>query len=64
MLHDVENILDKFKISDEIATEERERCRDSITEYSYIFSKSSADLGTTDRVRHRIDLQDETPLKQ
>ena len=62
--HDVQNILDKVKMSDEITTEERERCRDLITEYSDIFSKRATDLGTTERVGHCIDLQDETPFKQ
>ena len=60
----VRNILDKIKISGEIVTEERERCKDLVREYSDIFSKSATDLGTTYRVRHRIDLQDETPFKQ
>lgn len=35
----MQNILDKANISDEIATEERERWSDLITEYSDIFLK-------------------------
>lgn len=32
--------------------------------FSDIFPKVDTDVGTTDRVKHRIDLEDATPFKQ
>lgn len=61
---DVQLVLDKVKISKEITTSEQQQCRELITEFSDIFSKSDTDVGTTDRVKHRIDLEDKTPFKQ
>lgn len=61
---DVQLVLDKVKISKEITTREQQRCRELITEFSDIFSKGDTDVGTTDRVKHRIDLEDTTPFKQ
>lgn len=61
---DVQLVLDKVKIFTEITTKEQQQCRELITEFSDIFSKSDTDVGTTDRVKHRIDLEDTTPFKQ
>lgn len=61
---DVQLVLDKVKISKEITTREQQRCRELIMEFSDIFSKGDTDVGTTDRVKHRIDLEDTTPFKQ
>lgn len=61
---DVQLVLDKVKISKEITTREQQQCRELITEFSDIFSKSDTDVGTTDRVKHRIDLEDTTPKQR
>lgn len=61
---DVQLVLDKVKISTEITIREQQQCRELITEFSDIFSKGDTDVGTTDRVKHCIDLEDTTPFKQ
>ena len=61
---DVRQILDQVNISKDVTIEEQNGCKDLISEFSDIFSKSSTDIGTTDKVKHRIDLHDDTPFKQ
>jgi hypothetical protein len=40
-----------------------DNCKDLILQYKDIFSKRDHDLGHSDRVRHRIDMVDETSFK-
>jgi hypothetical protein len=61
---DVQQILDLVNISKDVTIEEPNGCKDLISEFSDIFSKSSSDTGTTDMVKHGIDLHDDTPFKQ
>ena len=44
--------------------DERQACRDLVESYQDIFSTGYLDIGTTDRVKHRIELSDEKPFKQ
>lgn len=61
---DLKNIYDKIKISPDVTEEEEHQCKDLVSEYPDIFSTSSTDIGTTDKVKHRIELYDTTPFKQ
>lgn len=57
-------ILDKVSISDSLTDSEKQECQRLIAEYQDIFSTSSIDIGSTDKVQHHIELTDPTPFKQ
>lgn len=57
-------ILDKVSISDSLTDSEKQECQGLIAEYQDIFSTSSIDIGSTDKVHHHIELTDPTPFKQ
>jgi len=46
------------------ASEEVTEVENMILRWSHIFSKDSTDIGKTDVLKHRIDLKDETPVKE
>lgn len=60
----LEGILSKIHIPDDITDEERQACVYLVESYQDIFSTSDTDIGTTDKVKHRIELSDEHPFKQ
>ena len=43
--------------------EQKQKARDLIKEYSFLFAMSSLDLGRTNIVKHKIELTDYTPIK-
>jgi hypothetical protein len=47
----------------DVTIEEQNGCKDLISDFSDIFSKSSSDIGTTDKGKHRTDLHDNAPFK-
>jgi hypothetical protein len=53
-------VLSEVSISPNVNTEGNQTCKDLIKDYLDIFSKSSS----TDKVRHRIELDDHTLFKQ
>ena len=61
---DKQSILDKVKLSSAVTQKEEERCKDLITEFSDVFSINSTDIGTTHKVKHRIEMHDTRPFKQ
>ena len=60
----LDQILSKIQLPDDITAEDSQACRDLISSYQDIFSTGDTDIGTTDKVKHRIELTDETPFKQ
>lgn len=50
--------------SNVLNTEQFERVKSLLKENCHVFSKGLLDLGKTDLVQHKIDLEDETPFKQ
>lgn len=59
-----EKIKAEVHISDSISAEQRKELEALLISYKDIFSKHEADIGTCDRVKHRIELVDEIPFKQ
>ena len=57
----LENIFSKIHLSDDLTYEEHQEGQKMVTD---IFSTSVTDIGTTDKVKHGIELADETPFKQ
>jgi hypothetical protein len=61
---ELQHIYERIKLSPTISEKEEHQCKDLIAEFSNVFSTKSTDLGTTDKVKHRIELNDATPFKQ
>ena len=61
---DKQSILDKVKLSSAATQKKEKRCKDLITEFSDVFSINSTDIGTTHKVKHRIEMHDTRPFKQ
>jgi hypothetical protein len=60
---ELQHIYERIKLSPTISDEDHE-CKNLIAELSDLFSTKSTDLGSTDKVKHRIELNDATPFKQ
>nr|KAG5690821.1 hypothetical protein BaRGS_011002 [Batillaria attramentaria] len=60
-----QDLLTQLDIEQERLTKEQlEEVQRLVMEYDPIFSKNEEDVGLSSRVRHRIELSDETPFKQ
>lgn len=57
--------LDLFDLSQSVVSpEDREKLEDFLLQWKDVFSLSEFDLGHTDLVQHRIELVEDTPVKQ
>ncbi len=64
---DQDDLLDKIGLdflSKNASQEQFDSVKSMLLKWKHIFSKDSSDLGKTDVLRHRIDLTDETPIKE
>jgi hypothetical protein len=61
---ELQHIYERIKLSPTISEEEEHQCKHLIAEFSDLFSTKSTDLGTKDKLKHRIELNDATPFKQ
>ena len=61
---DEEKLMNEVHIDKGISTEQEKELRELLLKYKDIFSKDDLDIGTCDKVKHRIDLEDELPFKQ
>lgn len=60
----IEDIISKIQLPDDIGEDEKQDCLNLLNSYRDIFSTGATDIGTTDKVKHRIELLDEIPFKQ
>ena len=58
-----EDALSRIKFPEALSDEDLSQCRELIEHYRDIFSTSDTDIGTTDKVKHHIELSDATPFK-
>jgi hypothetical protein len=61
---ELQHIYERIKLPPTISEEEEHQCKHLIAEFSDLFSTKSTDLGTTDKVKHQLELNDATPFKQ
>ena len=57
-------LQEMFISSEHLNKEEKDLFAQVLVKYENLFSKSSGDLGLTDRVRHRINTGSAQPIKQ
>ena len=62
--HTRDEFLASFAEMTELSDDERTQVEDLLWEYRDTFSRDEFDIGHTPTIKHRIDLLDETPLKQ
>ena len=56
--------LSQLRLSDSLQPEEKAQIQNLVRKYADCFAWSDTDLGFTDRVKHRIYLTDDHPIKQ
>ena len=56
--------LEKITINSNLPTNLRNQCIDFLTNFQDVFSMGDNDIGHCSTVKHRIDLQDDRPIKQ
>lgn len=47
-------------LPDDLTYQEHQQCQKIVTDFQDIFSTTVTDIGTTDKVKHRIELADES----
>ena len=60
----LDDLFSKIQFPGDLTHEEHQECQRIVTDFRDIFSTDATDIGTTDKVQHRIELMDETPFKQ
>ena len=50
--------------SSELQQQDKDRLKQLLEEFSYVFSKGECDFGRTDVCKHRIDTGDSAPVRQ
>ena len=56
--------IDLSYLSANASEEDVAKVKNMLFKWQHVFSKNSSDLGKTDVLRHRIDLTDDTPVKE
>ena len=59
-----EDALPRIKFQKDLSGEELSQCRELLDYYTDISSTSDTDMGTTDKVKHRIELSEATLINQ
>lgn len=57
-------IFEDIHIEEDLTLDQSEQVKSLLRKHMDIFSKHEADIGDCDRIKHRIDLSDDTPFKQ